>query len=209
MLKSVLFSCRTRHETLTCLLCSKHVELFVQTWFPGVHRRLFESNQKAADNFKNRFGIFPLLAINLPFRKNGFGATPHRDWKNPAGSVCVVLAGGECNSRTPFLLFSLTRKERTTGTFESKDHHHLVLDDLGVSLEVPRGVLVAFPSSLITHYNHDFAEPVPDSRMSMVWFAQANLLMHREHGVAAAQAKKRSIRLKDENIKTIFRMSWS
>ncbi|KAK4690659.1 hypothetical protein P7C70_g9522, partial [Phenoliferia sp. Uapishka_3] len=114
------------------------------------------------------FGIFTLLTINRA-KVGPVDVSPHLDYKNPAGGVCVVI---------PYGVFDSTRK------------HWLVLWDLGIIIEVPAGVAIAFPSALILHWNCNLVEtageiptrsnstPIEaDGRGSLVLFTQATVLM--------------------------------
>ncbi|BGP57529.1 hypothetical protein JCM8202_002249 [Rhodotorula sphaerocarpa] len=168
-------------------ILNKHVESFTRVWFPNVCKGLVESNKKAEPQLQNRFGLFPLLTVNLPDEQQSAFTQPRRDWKSPASSICVMIAGGN---------------------FESITQHHLVLDELGLALEVPKGVAVAFPAALLTHYEHSFTAPRSnDTHTSMVWSAQADLLAHRELGDPKEAAKARGVDTEDRLVHTIFRLA--
>ncbi|GAA6002315.1 hypothetical protein JCM5350_005015, partial [Sporobolomyces pararoseus] len=147
---------------------SKHVSTIVRNWYPGIHARYARANDnisKIDARFRARFGLFPLFCFNYATEHDAVHCCAHTDWKNPAGGVCVVMAYGD---------------------YDSTKKHYLLFHDLGVALEVPPGVAVVYPSSLLRHENTDRVEMVEadteetawagrgKKRGSLVWFAQAN-----------------------------------
>lgn len=89
-----------------------------------------------------------------------------------------------------------------SGDFDSKLKHYLLFNDLGVALEVPAGVAVIYPSSLLKHENCNppilvQASSVEDAvngkgveRGSLVWFTQANFTIFCELGKSLSEFAK-------------------
>ncbi|BGP14189.1 hypothetical protein JCM10213v2_002129 [Rhodosporidiobolus nylandii] len=141
----------------------KHMNNFTAAHFPSVYERYQRANHPDLI-----FGVFSLCAVNLPAPGRPVSTRPHRDWKNPAGGVCVIL---------PF------------GDFKSDEQGYVVLHELRLVVEVPAGVAIAFPSALITHSNIDVVvagskeearQGKGRTRGSIVLFSQANLVAYYE-----------------------------
>ncbi|KAK4702036.1 hypothetical protein P7C70_g4190, partial [Phenoliferia sp. Uapishka_3] len=141
----------------------------------------YHTDSSPDDKWKAPFGIFTLLTINRS-KVGPVDVGPHLDYKNPAGGVCVVI---------PYGIFDSTRK------------HWLVLWDLGIIIEVPAGVALAFPSALVLHWNCDLVTTAgerptransarfeADGRGSLVFFTQATVLMLAELGRSAKAARE-------------------
>ncbi|GAA5919092.1 hypothetical protein JCM5296_000209 [Sporobolomyces johnsonii] len=147
---------------------------FVQMYFPQVHTRYMVASP-TDPQLSHMFGCFTQMSINCLTKVHnqavsqaGVNTIRHIGWKTPAGGVCVVLS------------FS---------NFNSSRQHFLMLKDLGVALQVPKGVPVTFPSSLIAHGNIDGninmveADTAAEAqagqgcpRGSIVFFCSANLV---------------------------------
>lgn len=90
-----------------------------------------------------------------------------------------------------------------SGEFDSKRRAWLVLWELGVIVEMPKGCAIAFPSALILHYNADIiterdevSGQVPPGltgsvRGSLVLFTQARLFSMATLGETITEARAR------------------
>lgn len=100
------------------------------------------------------------------------------------------------------------------GDFDDKTKHWLVLEELGLVVQVPAGAAIAFPSSLITHYNVNIVEGETEEavrkgkgkvRGSVVWFTQADVISLRELGCTVAAAKARGMKAEWGGLHEIFK----
>lgn len=98
VVKSATAAYPPRLDTANRVSNSNFVANFVYAHFPHVAERLREKDPGTRDPthpLRNRFGLFPLFAVNLAMEGgSGVETKAHLDGKNLAGCVCVVLAGG-------------------------------------------------------------------------------------------------------------------
>ncbi|GAA5889513.1 hypothetical protein JCM16303_001050, partial [Sporobolomyces ruberrimus] len=163
---------------------TKHVSALVQTWYPAIYERYKNADPGKKDKahpHRCRFGIFSLFCFNYSSPDAPVHCVAHADWKNTAGGVCILMPYGD---------------------FNSKLKHYLLFNDLGVALEVPAGVAVVYPSSLLMHENcnlptlvqagskEEALEGKGTERGSLVWFTQANFTILGELGKSLGEFAK-------------------
>lgn len=128
----------------------------VKLMFPGVAKRFEESLAYHEREYGIRpiFGLFWNLCINAPFLgQKRVHCRPHADAKNIVGVCALVVYQRPGAFPPPPLCVSDTKP---TGTkFDSKRKTWLVLWEAGVVLELPPWVFIAYPSSLLYHFNID------------------------------------------------------
>ncbi|KAF8176786.1 hypothetical protein BJ912DRAFT_797408, partial [Pholiota molesta] len=161
---------------------TKRVSSVVRLIFPGVAERFLRSAQW----HKEKYGIAPLFDLFWNFCINGLfpgqkrvHCRPHTDAKNVVG-VCVLV------------IYQTPGKK-----FNHKKRSWLVLWEAGVVIELPPWTMVAYPSSLLYHFNIDITDfkfvttdgqerPLPENstpieegddegRGSLVYFNQASM----------------------------------
>ncbi|GJN90628.1 hypothetical protein Rhopal_003640-T1 [Rhodotorula paludigena] len=136
---------------------------YTDTYLPQI-AELYRSVHPNDPSLRARFGVFHSCAFNLPTGGSAATTRMHRDHQNPAAGICWVL---------PY------------GNFDHKKDHLLVLRELGVILEVPRGSMVGLPSALVTHGNISIrpaGESTPHAkagceRGSLVFYSSANVVL--------------------------------
>ncbi|KDR72454.1 hypothetical protein GALMADRAFT_143286 [Galerina marginata CBS 339.88] len=159
----------------------------VQMAFPGVAARFLLSAAWHKENYgiEPSFGLFWNLCINAMFQgQRRIHCLPHADFKNVVG-VCVLVI-----YELPG--FKFNHSQRTW----------LVLWEAGVVIQLPPWVMVAYPSSLLYHFNIDICDfkfvttegnerPTPENstplsegddqgRGSLVYFNQATMYQSSE-----------------------------
>ncbi|KAF8158608.1 hypothetical protein BJ912DRAFT_805466, partial [Pholiota molesta] len=161
---------------------TKRVSSVVRLIFPGVAERFLRSAQW----HKEKYGIMPLFDLFWNFCVNGLfpgqkrvHCQPHTDSKNVVG-VCVLV------------IYQIPGKK-----FNHTKRSWLVLWEAGVVVELPPWTMVAYPSSLLYHFNIDITDfkfvttegqerPLPENstpieegddegRGSLVYFNQASM----------------------------------
>jgi hypothetical protein len=129
--------------------------------FPGVAKRFEQCTEwhKSKHKFKPLFGCFFNLCINGIFPNSGINCIHcclHLDFKNIVG-VCVLLV-----YQDPCEWPSLNSSQRLKHSIlVAKPCNHqkiswLILWEAGVTIELPPWVMLAYPSSLLHHFNVDF-----------------------------------------------------
>ncbi|GAA5859352.1 hypothetical protein JCM5353_001998 [Sporobolomyces roseus] len=168
----------------------KHVSKVFETHFPRIAARYKAAGSKSP--LPSLFGLFPMLCINVP-SSGGVDCNLHVDYKNPAGGICAVIPFGE---------------------FDSSTHYWLVLNELGVVVELPAGVVLLFPSALIQHGNyHIVSAPTTTEaqrgsgipRGSIVLFGQANWVNFLELGATMSELKNAKVDTYDYGFGQLFR----
>ncbi|EJD33819.1 hypothetical protein AURDEDRAFT_177114 [Auricularia subglabra TFB-10046 SS5] len=132
-----------------------------------------------------QFGLFWNCCINAPSPESGVErvvAAPHADSKNVAALFCALLAFW------------------ADGLVGEDEWSWLVLWDLGIILQCPRGSFVLYPSALLLHFNARIVKckrgerPTPANsteilafvdggRGSIVWFCQASMYSCTDEGM--------------------------
>ncbi|GAA5912546.1 uncharacterized protein JCM6883_005941 [Sporobolomyces salmoneus] len=170
----------------------KHIDQVFTTHFRRIAHRYERAGEKS--KLKSPFLKFPLLCINLP-SPNGVDCCLHVDWKNPAAGVCAVIAYGE---------------------FDSSQHSWLILNELGIVLELPAGVTLLFPSSLIQHGNwHVVSAPTMAAaragrgveRGSLVFYGQANWVTLAEFGMTMREMNEKKMDTRYHPFSEMFKRS--
>ncbi|KAF9471692.1 hypothetical protein BDN70DRAFT_819685 [Pholiota conissans] len=177
------------------------VSSVVKLMFPGVAERFLRSAEwhEAQHGIKPLFGLFWNLCYNGMFAgQTRIHCSPHADSKNIVG-VCVLV------------IYQIPNKR-----FNHSRRSWLVLWDAGVAIQMPPWTMVAFPSSLLYHFNIDISEftfvttegnarPTPgnsvpiqegdgDGRGSIVYFNQASMYQSSETGCSTLkEAEKKGI----------------
>ncbi|KAF8200141.1 hypothetical protein BJ912DRAFT_836551, partial [Pholiota molesta] len=181
---------------------TKRVSSVVRLIFPGVAERFL----KSARWHQEKYGVAPLFDLFWNFCINGLfpdqkrvHCQPHADSKNIVG-VCVLV------------IYQLPGKK-----FNHTKRSWLVLWEAGVAIQLPPWTMVAYPSSLLYHFNIDITDfkfvttdgderPLPgnstpiedgddEGRGSLVYFNQASMYRSSEtdnETVAEAIAKGHS-----------------
>lgn len=109
--------------------------------------KLYTSDSTLIKNFKNN--VFAALAINCSKHVNSEG---HTDNGNRPDGWCAITAVGNFN-------------HRTSG--------HIVLDELKLIIEFPRGSSVYIPSAIVTH--HTIPIQAGETRHSMTQYTGGGL----------------------------------
>ncbi|KAL1738552.1 hypothetical protein HDZ31DRAFT_69876 [Schizophyllum fasciatum] len=175
---------------------SNFASAFVAHHFPGVANR-FRKGIAAIEHkygIKAQYGLFFNFCLNAarPGSVERVHCQPHADYKNLALAVCVVFV---------------------YGSFNHREKCWLVMWEAGIIIQIPPGVIVAYPSALFYHFNIDLADlevvqtdgadlPTPQNstklgsgapgRGSCVWFNQASMWQTAEigeHTIKQAKAK--------------------
>ncbi|GAA5860722.1 hypothetical protein JCM5353_003011 [Sporobolomyces roseus] len=177
-----------KHSNLSDIC--KHVSKVFETHFPRIAARYKAAGSKSP--LPSLFGLFPMLCINVP-SSGGVDCNLHVDYKNPAGGICAVIPFGE---------------------FDSSKHYWLVLNELGVVVELPAGVVLLFPSALIQHGNYHIvsAPTITEAqrgsgipRGSIVLFGQANWVNFLELGATMTELKNAKVDTYDYGFDQLFR----
>ena len=102
----------------------------------------------------------------------------------------------------------------STGEFDSSKHYWLVLNELGVVVELPAGVILLFPSALVQHGNyHVVSAPTKAEaqrgagfpRGSIVLFGQAKWVNFLELGATMSELKDAKVDTYDYRFDELFR----
>lgn len=137
--------------------------MMVEKKFPGLVARLDQCETHMRDTYgiKPHFGRYWNFCINAPrsFQPASFDkpeklltgpktvvCDPHLDRMNLALMICVLFIYGEL---LPSTLISLIC---CVGFFDSKTKFWLVIWELGIIIELPAGVFLAYPSSIFFHW---------------------------------------------------------
>lgn len=142
-------------------ILSAWVSSVVELVFPGVAERF----NKSAEWHKEKYGIVPQFGLFWNFCINGVfpgqkrvHCMPHADAKNIVG-ICVLVIYQLPGRICPIYFADMLTQAICPGKkFNHSKRSWLVLWEAGVAVQLPPWTIMAYPLSLLFHFNIDIQD---------------------------------------------------